>query len=404
MKKYNPTKKDNGKWLIERVPIFECRGEIRGFNYDTEWGKRVVSNMQKLAKGGYLPSIFIGHGGGWDREKPICGYLANIRLEGKTLYADFDNVFDDVVMYDLERYPNRSIEVHEEKAEIAGLALLGASEPYFHFPQMFCEDGSSTHHFTDGETLQEWNADDGEKAMPKWVSDLKDWFMGLDSRLRGNDRGESGNDRGESGNDNGQDGGTATAGTKEGVAKTSYDTNAGADEEKGRNGVRPYSKENNQEPGGDKMKMSREEFKAEFGMYPEEVKENSETAKKFAALQASMEEKDKAKFAADMQAMNVSPAASQLFGEYIDKCDDKEAARSAFSKIVSMAKENTLMVPLAEEGRRGGKDKFAAIDPDDEQSIVNAIEKYMAEKNCSWGEASKVIYQRMDADAGGNDE
>ncbi len=395
MKKYNPIKKDNGKWLIERVPIFECRGEIRGFNYDTEWGKRVVSNMQKLAKGGYLPSIFIGHGGGWDREKPICGYLANIRLEGKTLYSDFDNVFDDVVMYDLERYPNRSIEVHEEKAEIAGLALLGASEPYFHFPQMFCEDGSSTHHFTDGETLQEWNADDGEKAMPKWVSDLKDWFMGLDSRLRGNDRGEGGNDRegasGErlykSGNDNGeegesafartgQDGGTAFAGTEE----------------------------NNQEPGGDKMKMSREEFKAEFGMYPEEVKENSETAKKFAALQASMEEKDKAKFAADMQAMNVSPAASQLFGEYIDKCDDKEAARSAFSKIVSMAKDNTLMVPMAEEGRRGGKDKFAVIDPDDEQSIVNAIEKYMAEKDCSWDEASKVIYQRMDADAGGNDE
>ena len=139
---------DKGKKCIKRVPIFKL-GIIRGFAYDAAWAERAKTRMQELAAGDYYPPIIIGHNGLSSEiaEKEALGFMKNIDYvldpgnttddPRGTFYADMDDLSDygEYVIKE-KKYPSRSVEIQNERAEFSALALLGGTAPHFKFPQL----------------------------------------------------------------------------------------------------------------------------------------------------------------------------------------------------------------------------------------------------------------------------
>lgn len=352
--KYKVTKKDNGKCKVEKVPIFQL-GEIRGLKYDQEWGERLKATMKKRASSSYFPPIILGHGGGFVNEKPAVGFLSNFQIEGKTVYADFDDLSEATVEYEIGqlKYPYRSVEVRHDEAEITAVALLGATEPYFKFPRLEIYSAAGqgeTYNFEDTDEGISLMAEAGGKnAFAQVVEDLKQWF---ESKF----------------------------------SKAPEDTPPEGRDKK---------PENNKPKGGE---MDREEYKAKFGMYPEEAAEKARqfdgAQKELEKLQAEKKESAKKQFSAQLQSSGVAPAAIELMQAHVDSTEDPEKATEIFGKIVELAKDGKLIVPLNESGKHAEKE-FAA-DPNDLDELYNAVEEFAEKNNCSFDEAEKKVLALID--------
>jgi hypothetical protein len=130
---HKSTKNDDGTFNILDVPIFEL-GEHRGQRYDQDWMTHALNNFISLkTEKKFLPRVIIGHTNDKD-EKPAVGFLDNLKLQGKTVYADLTKLaqktFDEIKS---KAWPSRSVEVNPLKKKFTALALLGGSEPYFQF-------------------------------------------------------------------------------------------------------------------------------------------------------------------------------------------------------------------------------------------------------------------------------
>jgi hypothetical protein len=161
MPQYKVVKQANGKYTIEKVPVFGL-GMIRDFAYSAEWAQRLVMRMQELKQSDYYAPVIIGHNPMWaeGEEKEAAGFLDNVRVElgvepseaqpAKdifigTIYADLIDIGEEPMkdIADL-KYPYRSIEVRNEAAEITALALLGGTEPHWKFPRLKVEGFKAT--------------------------------------------------------------------------------------------------------------------------------------------------------------------------------------------------------------------------------------------------------------------
>lgn len=132
---YKTTQHDDGTFTVHDVPIFRL-GQHKGFNYDEPWAERALRNHEVLAKGGFYPSVFIGHNNGKD-EKPSKGRMANFRLDGDAIKIDLARVQPETLFsLKKEEYPHRSVEVNPNEARFTGLALLGSTSPHHKLPNM----------------------------------------------------------------------------------------------------------------------------------------------------------------------------------------------------------------------------------------------------------------------------
>ena len=130
---HKSTKNDDGTFNILDVPIFEL-GEHRGVKYDADWLTEALGNFNSLKTDKkFLPRVIVGHTTK-DSEKPAVGFLDNLKLQGRTVYADLvklaQKTFDEIKN---KAWPSRSVEVNPDKKKFTALALLGGSEPYFQF-------------------------------------------------------------------------------------------------------------------------------------------------------------------------------------------------------------------------------------------------------------------------------
>ncbi len=115
----------------EKVPDVELlkTGSIGDIYLDSEDLNKLINNFEKLADHGDYPTVFIGH----DKvvEKPVIGFVDNLRVENNTLYGDL--YIDKHKLDVLREYPKRSCElwINGEEVYLDGVALLGSSPPRF---------------------------------------------------------------------------------------------------------------------------------------------------------------------------------------------------------------------------------------------------------------------------------
>lgn len=125
-------KNSDGTFNILEVPIFEL-GNHQGITYNDSWIKAALLNFEDLKKKEFLPRVIIGHTKE-GTEKPAVGFLDNLKLQGKRVYADLiglaEKTFNEVRT---KAWPGRSVEVNPSKKKFTALALLGGTEPYFQF-------------------------------------------------------------------------------------------------------------------------------------------------------------------------------------------------------------------------------------------------------------------------------
>ncbi len=77
----------NDFYTVRGVPIFQMHTD-RGFPCDTAWMDSAVQNHALLKASGYKPTIVIGHNRKGGIEKEAVGFLDNLVVKGKLLYAD----------------------------------------------------------------------------------------------------------------------------------------------------------------------------------------------------------------------------------------------------------------------------------------------------------------------------
>lgn len=131
-------------YTIKNVPIFEMHND-RGFPCDQNWMTEAINNHLKYKSQGHRPPIIIGHNTPGN-EKEAIGFLDNLVLRGKQLYADLVRIpkqWKEKIV--TNAYPSRSVEVLPTSKRILALALLGGTTPYFPLPQMVYQDSQDEH-------------------------------------------------------------------------------------------------------------------------------------------------------------------------------------------------------------------------------------------------------------------
>ena len=135
MPRYNIENDGDGFYTIRDVPIFQEHTN-RGFECNNGWLQSAVQNFSNQKASGYRPPIIIGHNVK-GTEKEAVGFLDNLAIKGKQLYADLTRVpkvlKEKIVQ---NAYPSRSVEVLPQGNRILALALLGGTAPHFALPQM----------------------------------------------------------------------------------------------------------------------------------------------------------------------------------------------------------------------------------------------------------------------------
>ena len=147
MPKYKIVNEGDSFFTIQGVPIFEMHTD-RGFPCNTEWMNAAIKNHLHHKEGGYRPTIFVGHNVR-GQEKESVGFLDNLVLRGKRLYADYVRV-PKIMKEKIARnaFPSRSVEILPKSKRILALALLGSTTPHFPLPQMtYEEEDNETHLF-----------------------------------------------------------------------------------------------------------------------------------------------------------------------------------------------------------------------------------------------------------------
>lgn len=98
----------------------------------------IETHNTKKEEKGYLPTVFVGHNNPGRDEKPILGFVDNIRRTGKKVLADFVDMRR-FAKWDLRSFPYRSVEIFGK--QLTGVALLGSNPPHFeNSPLMFSKD------------------------------------------------------------------------------------------------------------------------------------------------------------------------------------------------------------------------------------------------------------------------
>jgi hypothetical protein len=362
--KYKVIKGESGKYRIERVPIFKL-GDIRGFSYDRGWSERMLANMQRRAESGFYPPVIVGHNGFGSelKEKEAIGFMTNFSVEytGEdpdipmgTVYCDFSDIGEER-MQDIRdmKYPYRSVEVWNDRAEFSAVALLGGTEPYFKFPRLevfSAEDGKAVHNYSieNGELriendkrqdhVSNGKRQDDASAIKQIMAEMKRFFTG------------------------------------------------------------PKIEENNQRGKEEGRDMDAEKFKETYGMSQDEAAklaaEAMEAKAQVEKLQQDKRAAEKAAFAEKLKGMGVAPAVIEKLQAATDKAEHPDQEMTQFMEILSAAKEDKLFVPVEETGQHG--DKADAVDPDDSEALHEAIMSYMEKHKCSYQDAASAVFKEID--------
>ncbi len=133
--KFKVEREDDNFYTVRDLPIFECH-DTRGFDCNEQWMRDTIDNFKRDKENGHRPTVIVGHNVK-GVEKEAVGFLDNLVLKGKRLYADLTRVPKEL-KEKLQRnaYPGRSVEVLPTSKRILALALLGGTTPYFSLPQM----------------------------------------------------------------------------------------------------------------------------------------------------------------------------------------------------------------------------------------------------------------------------
>ena len=141
---------DEGKGFstIKDVPIFKMHDD-RGFRCNDDWMIEAVQNHDRLKKEGYRPPIIVGHNRKGGEEKEASGFLDNLVIKGKMLYADLVRVPKKLKEKIVQNaFPNRSVEILPKSKRILCMALLGGTTPHFALPQMLYENAEKSKWYT----------------------------------------------------------------------------------------------------------------------------------------------------------------------------------------------------------------------------------------------------------------
>ncbi len=123
-------------YTVQGVPIFQTHTD-RGFPCDVSWMNSAVQNHALLKAGGYRPTIVVGHNRKGGVEKESVGFLDNLVIKGKLLYADLVRIPKAIKEKIVKNaFPNRSVEVLPKSKRILCMALLGGTTPHFALPQI----------------------------------------------------------------------------------------------------------------------------------------------------------------------------------------------------------------------------------------------------------------------------
>lgn len=134
----------NNFYTVQGVPIFQMHTD-RGFPCDSDWMSSAVQNHAMLKASGYRPTIVIGHNRKGGIEKESVGFLDNLVVKGKLLYADLVRIPKAIKEKIIQNaYPNRSVEVLPKSKRILCMALLGGTTPHFALPQVVFENNEES--------------------------------------------------------------------------------------------------------------------------------------------------------------------------------------------------------------------------------------------------------------------
>ncbi|MGE0431120.1 MAG: hypothetical protein AB7K09_15310 [Planctomycetota bacterium] len=136
----------DGTFEIRELDIFaECSrlnphtGDVDVF--DADWLQAATDRAVQRAQGGYLAPVHLGHHDpAREDEPPFAGFLRDLRVDRDStparLRATITAIPPDVFSRIREsRIPYRSVEIHlPGEPEIASLALLESTVPFFRFP------------------------------------------------------------------------------------------------------------------------------------------------------------------------------------------------------------------------------------------------------------------------------
>lgn len=139
MARYKIISDGDNFYTILGVPIFEMHTD-RGFPCDQAWMDAAIKNHLVYKERDYRPTIIVGHNVK-GQEKGAVGFLDNLVLRGKRLYADLVRVPKEIKEKIVANsFPSRSVEILPKSKRILTLALLGGTTPHFTLPQMAYEN------------------------------------------------------------------------------------------------------------------------------------------------------------------------------------------------------------------------------------------------------------------------
>ncbi len=365
---------DKGKKCIKRVPIFKL-GIIRGFAYDAAWAERAKTRMQELAAGDYYPPIIIGHNGLSSEiaEKEALGFMKNIDYvldpgnttddPRGTFYADMDDLSDygEYVIKE-KKYPSRSVEIQNERAEFSALALLGGTAPHFKFPQLeLYKQAGGGEVFSCPDEILEFEEQSG--AFKQFIDKLAE---GIRAAFRSANPDQP-----------------PTPTTK--TAQEAEMTDA---EFKAKYGMTPDEMVT-------RMKEMDSGFVTKYGMTPDQmVTKLREQETQLADMQKTGLETAMTKFKTDLQGFAVSKAEQDSMIALVEThTGDKLALIAQLTGFAEKAAAGKLIVPLDETG--GNPERKGKLDTSDDNAIYAEIKAYQAKNNCTFEEAKKAVFKQI---------
>lgn len=141
---FKAERQSDGTYSIRGVPIFATHQSAKGDDQhldkvDARWMYACIKDQEQLKRDGYLPKVCIGHTSDSENapEQPVFCRMDNYRFSEADgwLYADYVDIQEaDLPL--LKRFPGRSAEPSIKQPAIRTVALLGATPPYFKFPDL----------------------------------------------------------------------------------------------------------------------------------------------------------------------------------------------------------------------------------------------------------------------------
>lgn len=124
-----------GQYCIYDVPVFRETTVVKNgkpFEFDGNGLRLIISEFLDKKKTGFLPTIHRGHNNTIEDDKPVMGFLDNLRLFGRFLIADLVGINHEAFMEIKNRlYPYRSVEIYGKSYFLKSCALLASKTPQF---------------------------------------------------------------------------------------------------------------------------------------------------------------------------------------------------------------------------------------------------------------------------------